>query len=329
MNPPDEKPMAGAVVEEQIPQEEEIKESYVPKMKPGDVEIPNRVFVKGFPREATADDLFVFFADYGKVLECRIVADRYGYSKGYGFITFDSQSVADKVKEIERIKYNDEIELAIGPARIRKKRFYLLPTPQYQQPQAYYTQDGAVFWATCVPQQQVMQQPQIVSPVQVVHQSPNPPSYPSPQPVTQSYAPVTGQPSYTSPIQQQQYATPVHQSFTTPIPQQNFGTPMGQNYGTPVVYSVVTSEPGNGSSPSTPCMYQSNGPSMSTLVEKVSGMQISQSPISMNDDAIVPSMNQYVDMQPAQQPMSTPEGIVYHNAVNPVVSFVPQTRQIQ
>ena len=38
--------------------------------------------MKGFPKEATADDLFVFFEEYGKVLECRIVADRYGYSKG-------------------------------------------------------------------------------------------------------------------------------------------------------------------------------------------------------------------------------------------------------
>ena len=72
------------MIESQTPdkKEEEVKESYVPKMKPGDVEIPNRVFVKGFPREATADDLFMFFEDYGKVLECRIVADRYGYSKG-------------------------------------------------------------------------------------------------------------------------------------------------------------------------------------------------------------------------------------------------------
>jgi len=69
--------------QQQQPQEpEQVRESYVPKMKPGDVEIPNRVFVKGFPREATADDLFMFFEDYGKVLECRIVADRYGYSKG-------------------------------------------------------------------------------------------------------------------------------------------------------------------------------------------------------------------------------------------------------
>ena len=70
--------------------EEEVRESYVPKMKPGDVEIPNRVFVKGFPKEATADDLFVFFEDYGRVLECRIVADRYGYSKGRTKLLFSS-----------------------------------------------------------------------------------------------------------------------------------------------------------------------------------------------------------------------------------------------
>ena len=74
-------------IEQQLP-EEEVRESYVPKMKPGDVEIPNRVFVKGFPKEATADDLFVFFEDYGRVLECRIVADRYGYSKGKDFTRF-------------------------------------------------------------------------------------------------------------------------------------------------------------------------------------------------------------------------------------------------
>ena len=61
---------------------EQKPECYVPKMKPGDVEIPNRVFVKGFAKDASVDDLFTFFERYGKVLECRIVADKYGCSKG-------------------------------------------------------------------------------------------------------------------------------------------------------------------------------------------------------------------------------------------------------
>jgi len=324
------------VVEGQLP-EEEVRESYVPKMKPGDVEIPNRVFVKGFPKEATADDLFVFFEDYGRVLECRIVADRYGYSKGYGFITFDSQSVADKVKEMERIKYTDDIELAIGPARIRKKRYYLLPTPQYQQPQAYYTQDGSVFWATCLPQQQVMQPTQIVSPVQVVHQSPNAPAYAHQAPVSQGgYGPPPPQSavpqSYNnqSPALQQQQQ---HQYTTTPIqqqPQQSY-TPVAahqqsymgqQSYGSPVVFSMVSSEQGLGGNQSPPCMYQSNGQNMTTLVEKVSGMQISTSPGAVADDAVVPNLGPgtYMEMQ---QPLNGQETIVY----NPVVSFVPHHQQ--
>jgi len=167
------------------------------------------------------------------------------------------------VKEIERIKYNDEIELAIGPARIRKKRFYLLPTPQYQQPQAYYTQDGAVFWATCLPQQQVMQPTQLVSPVQVVHQSPNPPQNYAP-PVSQAYATPVSQAYGPPPVSQQAYTAPMQQTYNTGPPvqqsycaspaQHNYGAPVGQNYGTPVVYSVMATEP---SSQSPPCMYQS------------------------------------------------------------------------
>ena len=162
---------------------------------------------------------------------------------------------------MERIKYNDDIELAIGPARIRKKRYYLLPTPQYQQPQAYYTQDGSVFWATCLPQQQVMQPTQMVSPVQVVHQSPNPPTYAQgPPPVSQGYGPPPPTVSYNNPSpamqQQQQYtATPIQQNYTPPATyHQSY---MGQNYGSPVVFSMVTSEQGPVGNQSPPCMYQS------------------------------------------------------------------------
>lgn len=169
---------------------------------------------------------------------------------------------------MERIKYNDDIELAIGPARIRKKRYYLLPTPQYQQPQAYYTQDGSVFWATCLPQQQVMQPTQIVSPVQVVHQSPNAPAYAQVSMSSQGYGPpqqtavpqsYNNQSSSTAMQQQHQYTTtPMQQQ-----PQQNY-TPVAahqqsyigqQSYGSPIVFSMVSSEQGGNQSP--PCIYQS------------------------------------------------------------------------
>ena len=77
----DEKPIDSVANEEK-------QETYTPKMKPGDVEIPNRVFVKGFPKETVADELFSRFEEYGKVIECRIVADRYGNSKGRYRIVF-------------------------------------------------------------------------------------------------------------------------------------------------------------------------------------------------------------------------------------------------
>ena len=60
---------------------------------------------------------------------------------GFGFVTFDSQNVAETVRDMERVKFNDECDVVIGPARIRKKRFYLLPgTSGWNVPQPCYFQ---------------------------------------------------------------------------------------------------------------------------------------------------------------------------------------------
>jgi len=89
---------------------------------PGDVEIPNRVFVKGFGHETTEEELKSFFEIYGIVHDAKIVQDRNaGGSKGYAFISFDSQGIAEKVRKIGHVTYNDR-EIVIGPAKIRKKR---------------------------------------------------------------------------------------------------------------------------------------------------------------------------------------------------------------
>ena len=48
------------------------------KTNPGETDIPNRVFVKGFPREATEEDLKNFFEEYGMVHESKIVKDKTG-----------------------------------------------------------------------------------------------------------------------------------------------------------------------------------------------------------------------------------------------------------
>ena len=88
---------------------------------PGDVEIPNRVFVKGFPKDAVEEDLVTYFKSFGIVRDTKVVRDKSLISKGYGFVTFDSQGIAEEVRAMGSVKYED-IDMVIGPAKIRKKR---------------------------------------------------------------------------------------------------------------------------------------------------------------------------------------------------------------
>ncbi|XP_065067325.1 protein boule-like [Rhopilema esculentum] len=134
----------------------------VHKANPGETDIPNRVFVKGFPREASEDDLKIFFEEYGMVHESKIVKDKSGTSKGYAFITFDSQTVAEKVKLLGNVEYEGK-EIVVGPARVRQKRSSLFKgrpeqlwqsvVPGVQQP-VYYSvsQDGSWYFQPPTPQ---------------------------------------------------------------------------------------------------------------------------------------------------------------------------------
>ncbi|XP_078084778.1 protein boule-like isoform X3 [Mustelus asterias] len=83
--------------------------------------IPNRIFVGGIDFKTNENDLRKFFAQYGTVKEVKIVNDRAGVSKGYGFITFETQEDAQKIlQEAEKLNYKDK-KLNIGPA-IRKQQ---------------------------------------------------------------------------------------------------------------------------------------------------------------------------------------------------------------
>ena len=75
--------------------------------------------------------------------------------------------MAEKVKALERIKYNEEIEVVIGPARIRKKKYYLVPAPQWNVQPQMYPQEGNVVWTSHMPQSPTIQPAQIMSPVPV------------------------------------------------------------------------------------------------------------------------------------------------------------------
>ncbi|NXN22242.1 BOLL protein, partial [Nycticryphes semicollaris] len=82
---------------------------------------PNRIFVGGIDFKTNENDLRKFFAQYGSVKEVKIVNDRAGVSKGYGFVTFETQEDAQKIlQEAKKLNYKDK-KLNIGPA-IRKQQ---------------------------------------------------------------------------------------------------------------------------------------------------------------------------------------------------------------
>ncbi|CAG9569811.1 unnamed protein product [Danaus chrysippus] len=56
--------------------------------------IHNRIFVGGFSLTTTDEDLWKFFSGFSTVTAARVIYDRAGVSKCYGFVTFASQRVA-------------------------------------------------------------------------------------------------------------------------------------------------------------------------------------------------------------------------------------------
>ncbi|XP_074857373.1 protein boule-like isoform X4 [Carettochelys insculpta] len=123
--------------------------------------IPNRIFVGGIDFKTNENDLRKFFAQYGCVKEVKIVNDRAGVSKGYGFITFETQEDAQKIlQEAEKLNYKDK-KLNIGPA-IRKQQSrsissspVMVAQPVYHQPTYPYQAPSQCLsgqWQWSIPQ---------------------------------------------------------------------------------------------------------------------------------------------------------------------------------
>ncbi|CAH8866303.1 unnamed protein product [Trichobilharzia szidati] len=90
--------------------------------------IPNRIFVGGIPSNTTEQELKSFFSSFGQVKDVKIINDRLGISKGsYGFVTFESQEMAEKIikNESETLIFKDR-KLNIGYA-IRKQQMFTRP----------------------------------------------------------------------------------------------------------------------------------------------------------------------------------------------------------
>ncbi|KAM9235849.1 LOW QUALITY PROTEIN: protein boule-like [Leptosomus discolor] len=103
---------------------------------------PNRIFVGGIDFKTNENDLRKFFTQFGSVKEVKIVNDRAGVSKGYGFITFETQEDAQKIlQEAKKLNYKDK-KLNIGPAirkqQIQSPRSTLIP----EAGTMYFTSSG-------------------------------------------------------------------------------------------------------------------------------------------------------------------------------------------
>jgi len=84
--------------------------------------IPNRIFVGGISPSTTETDLSQLFSNYGNVRNSKIIFDRGGVSKGYGFVTFETEDEAKRLKDADNIVLRDR-KLNIAPAIMKQQAF--------------------------------------------------------------------------------------------------------------------------------------------------------------------------------------------------------------
>ncbi|XP_018569962.1 deleted in azoospermia protein 1-like isoform X2 [Anoplophora glabripennis] len=136
--------------------------------------VPNRIFVGGISANTTESELMQLFSSYGTVKAAKIIQDRAGVSKGYGFITFESEDDAKRpLREAENIVLRER-KLNIAPA-IKKQ-------PVYQPPPVYPSQTGPPQTATY---------PSMMFPAQTIYM---PQQYPMPMPYDYNYYQSNGAP---------------------------------------------------------------------------------------------------------------------------------------
>jgi RNA recognition motif-containing protein len=101
-----------------------------------EITISNRIHLNGFSQETTVEDLEREFRKHGDIIDSIIIEDRAtGQSKGYGFITFDSQNKCEKVlAEVKSVIING-CEVTVQPAKIRRRppKSHLNYGPRYHR----------------------------------------------------------------------------------------------------------------------------------------------------------------------------------------------------
>lgn len=83
---------------------------------PYGIEIPSRVFVGHIPYNMTDVELHEFFSQHGKVKDSKVITDRQGVSKGYGFVTFYSEEEAQEVLSQRTFRYKNSTLMNVRKA---------------------------------------------------------------------------------------------------------------------------------------------------------------------------------------------------------------------
>uniref|UniRef100_A0A8D0G621 Deleted in azoospermia-like n=1 Tax=Sphenodon punctatus TaxID=8508 RepID=A0A8D0G621_SPHPU len=152
--------------------------------------MPNTVFVGGIDIRMDETEIRSFFARYGTVKEVKIITDRTGVSKGYGFVSFLENVDVQKIVE-SQINFHGK-KLKLGPA-IRKQQnlctYHVQPRPLVFNPP---TPQFHSVWSN-QSTESYMQPPAMMGPVtQYVQAYP----YGSPALLIQQQVPVGYQPTY-------------------------------------------------------------------------------------------------------------------------------------
>ena len=91
--------------------------------------IPNRIYVGGIPQTASQDELKDYFSNFGLVKDARIITDQIGNSRGFGFVTYNSEHDASKVLALK------EDELIFKENKLNVNQAYRNHNNQQQQQQ--------------------------------------------------------------------------------------------------------------------------------------------------------------------------------------------------
>ena len=88
-----------------------------------------RVFVGGISSTTTESELHSLFSAFGNVKQTKIIQDRAGVSKGYGFVTFETEEEARRLQvQADNIMLKER-KLNIAPA-IKKQVEILFKSEQ-------------------------------------------------------------------------------------------------------------------------------------------------------------------------------------------------------